>query len=161
MDLKDLPQLYAAYQKKYTLPSYAKLNKEFEFLYMGHITALDFPLRFIRRRIADRLAGAVNYLQTILQPNPGSFVLLRESSFFSAEDKQKVSNLLQQFILLERGSFVLEVSGEEKDDAVYIQKTFKSWLTLKKDYAALVKLLPEGWKQQAEEKKPEKNQYMG
>ena len=161
MDLKDLPKAYETLHKKYTLPTYADLNNEFELLYISAtLASLDFPLRFIRRRVADRLANAVGYLQSILQPNPGSFVLMRESSFFSNEEKQKIGDLLQQMITLERTSFVLDLQGNEQQDAKYIQETFKQWLVLKKTYASFVTKLPERWKQQ-EEKKIVRNQYMG
>ena len=161
MDLKDLPKAYEALQKKYTLPTYTDLNNEFELLYISAtLASLDFPLRFIRRRMADRIANAVGYLQSILQPNPGSFVLMRESSFFNTDEKLKIGELLQQFLTLERTSFVLDLQGDEQKDAHYIHDTFKQWLVLKKVYATFVTQLPDHWKQQ-EEKKVVRNQYMG
>jgi len=160
MELKDLPRVYESYQSKYSLPSYDELNKEFELLYIGPLTSLDFPLRFMRRRIADRLASAVSYLQTLLQPNPSSLVYLRESSFFSVEEKQQIVVLLKEFMQLERRSFALELTGSEQDDAHYIRDAHQHWLVLKKQYAAVVKKLPERWQQQ-EEKKTIRNQYVG
>ncbi|MBS3144949.1 hypothetical protein J4208_05190 [Candidatus Woesearchaeota archaeon] len=161
MDIKDLPKAYEALQKKYTLPAYHDLNNEFELLYISaSLVSLDFPLRFIRRRMADRIGNAVNYLQALLQPNPGSLVLMRESSFFSSDEKLKIGDLLQQMIALERTSFVLDLQGDEKQDAHYIHETFKQWISLKKIYATFIARLPEHWKQQ-EEKKPTKNPYVG
>lgn len=161
MDLKDLPKLYETAQKKYTLPAYTNLNNEFELLYVSvNLVSLDFPLRFIRRRMADRFANAVGYLQSLLQPNPGSFVLMRESSFFNNDEKIKIGELLQQLLTLERTSFVLDLQGDEQKDAQYINENFKQWLALKKTYATFVNQLPEHWKQQ-EEKKTVRNQYMG
>src|SRR3989344_4901891 len=99
MELKDLPKIYETLQKKHTLPSYHDLNNEFELLYVSaNLISLDFPLRFIRRRIADRIANVVNYLQALLQPNPGSLVLMRESSFFNGDEKGKMRALLQQML---------------------------------------------------------------
>ncbi|HLC71984.1 MAG TPA: hypothetical protein VJH37_00210 [Candidatus Nanoarchaeia archaeon] len=161
MDLKDLPKAYEVLRKKYTLPAYNDLNYEYELLYISAtLASLDFPLRFIRRRVADRLANAVGYLQSLLQPNPGSFVLMRESSFFSSDEKLKIGDLLQQMIILERTSFVLDLQDNERQDAKYIQETFKQWLVLKKTYASFVTKLPERWKQQ-EDKKSTKNPYVG
>lgn len=161
MDIKDLPKAYESLQKKYTLPTYNDLNNEFELLYVSAaLVSLDFPLRFIRRRMADRCGNAVNYLQALLQPNPGSLVLMRESSFFTSDEKSKMGDLLQQMITLERQSFVLDLQGDEKQDAKYIHDTFKQWLALKKIYATFIARLPEHWKQQ-EDKKPTKNPYVG
>lgn len=161
MELKDLPKAYESLQKKYSLPAYADLNHEFELLYVSALLAsLDFPLRFIRRRMADRLGSAVNYLQALLQPNPASLVLMKESSFFSGEEKSKMGELLQHMVTLERTSFVLDLQGDEQQDAQYIKETFKRWVALKKTYTTFIARLPEHWKQQ-EEKKIIRNQYVG
>jgi len=161
MDQGHVHQAYAALQKKYSLPSYDLLNQAFELLYITPICHIDFPLRFVRRRMVDKIGMICNFLQTMLQPNPSWLIYLKESSFFTADDRQQMSDLLRQGMQWERESMLLDVDHDEQADARFIKDVFQRWKKFKEQYASLAKKLPEGWKQADNHQPKMKNPYVG
>ncbi|MEK6903311.1 MAG: hypothetical protein AABW64_01545 [Nanoarchaeota archaeon] len=152
---------YASYQKKYSLPSYQHLNQEFEFLAIGQLQQIDFPLRFMRRRMTDRIAGICNFFQTILQPNPGSYVLLKESSFFTGDEKQQIQRLLYEAMVFLTKSTLLDSTFDEKADAAFIRELYKFWMHAKPQYRKLLEKLEQGWQKKPEQQKQAQNHYFG
>src|SRR3989344_2869189 len=145
MNLKDE---YEKLKKKHKLPNYEELDNEFELLYVAKLEEIKFPLRFIRRRINDKIAWFCNMLQTILQPNPGSLISLEESKFFSESDREKIINLLKDLMYIERESLVLDVEFDEKKDIEFINKALNKWGGIKKDIIYFSEVLRKGWKEE-------------
>lgn len=156
--MSDVKKEYEKYQKKHSLPLYDDLDKEFELLYVADIKEIRFVLRFIRRRMNDKIATTCNMLQSLLQPNPSSFINLQESSFFSKEEKNKYSVLLKESMQVERVSLVLDFSSDDKKEAEFIKETYKKWLEWKEEILRITKKLVEGWKT-LEIKEEKKEQY--
>ena len=158
--MSDVKKEYESLRKKYDLPDYDKLDNEFEFLYIGEIKEIRFPLRFIRRRINDKIALICNMVQTLLQPNPGSIINLQESSFLSKEDKLRYTQLLKDLMETERTSLRLDFDFDERKDANFIKEAFKKWNEYKQEIVKLTDKLIEGWKK-LEIKKEQKDRYFG
>ncbi len=154
----EIKQEYERLKLKYNLPDYEELNREFELLYIQPIQEISFPMRFIRRRVSDRLVWVCNMIQTMLNPNPSSFINLQESKFFDAKDREKMTLLLKEFMQLERQTLILDFLGDEEKDAQLIKEIYKVWIKNKKEIINLAEKLKEGWKQ---ETKQEKNHYFG
>ena len=158
--MSDLKKEYESLKKKYNLPDYDGLDNEFELLYVGEIKEIKFPLRFIRRRINDKIAMVCNMIQTLLQPNPGSVINLQEASFLDKEEKNKYSELLKNLMIIERTSLALDLNFDENGDAEFIKDNYKGWLEAKDDIMKLTDKLIDGWKK-LEIKKEQRNHYFG
>ncbi|MBI2671606.1 hypothetical protein HYX16_01600 [Candidatus Woesearchaeota archaeon] len=154
-----LKEDYEKLCKKYKLPKYEDLDNEFELLYVTKLEEIKFPLRFIRRRINDKIAWFCNMLQTILQPNPGSLISLEESKFFSDNEREKIINLLKDLMFIERESLVLDIESDEKKDVEFVNKVLGKWNSIKKDIIYFSEVLRKGWKEEL--KKEEKEHYFG
>ena len=155
----NLREEYEKLMKTHKLPNYEDLDKEFEILYVTKLEEIKFPLRFIRRRMNDKIAWFCNMLQNIIQPNPGSIIGLEESKFFSKEDKEKIIKLLKELMRIERESLSLDVEYDEKKDVEYINNVFSKWEKIRKDIARFSGILKNGWKEGI--KKESKEQYFG
>jgi len=155
----DIKTAYAQVQHKYKLPPYETLNSEFELLYASPVIEITYPLRFIRRRINDKIYWICNMIQSIMQPNPSSLVNMHEASAFSKEDKEHLSTLLKDLMRLERTSFVIDIKHSEQGDATFIKDAFSLWKEKKKDITAFANKLVESWT--LEEKKQKKDHYFG
>ena len=149
----ELKKEYDILAKKYNLPDYEDLDKEFELLYVMDIKEIKYPLRFVRRRINDKMAWACTMIQSILQPNPGSLVNLQESNCFTKDDKQKLFAALKDMMQLERKSLLLDINFNEKEDATFIAEAFNRWLTVKKDVSWMAEKMHQYWTTMEEEKK--------
>ena len=155
----NLKEDYEKLKKTYKLPNYEDLDKEFELLYVTKLEEIKFPLRFIRRRMNDKIAWFCNMLQNIIQPNPGSIIGLEESKFFSSEDREKMIKLLKELMYIERESLILDVEYDEKKDVEYISNVFNKWGKIKKEICNFSEILKKGWKEEI--RKESKEQYFG
>lgn len=153
--MMDIKTDYEALAKKYKLPSYEDLDENFEILYVGTITEIKYPLRFIRRRINDKLAFFCSLLQGLLQPNPGSLVNLQESKFLDEAEHKKIMKLLKELMFIERQSLLLDINPSEKEEADFIKETFKEWNTIKKEVETIFTKVKDAWKKEIEKKKGE------
>jgi len=158
--MKDLKQNYQKLVGKYSLPAFEQLDKEFEILYMRDIFEVAYPLRFIRRRINDKISWICNMIQTIMQPNPGSLINMEESTFFSKEQKESYKQLLKELMYLERISLNLDIETSEEKDAEFIKTTFSKWDEIKSKILEITNVLKEGWKKETSKKNKNHN-YMG
>ena len=154
-----LKEDYEKLKKSYKLPNYEDLDREFELLYVTKLEEIKFPLRFIRRRITDKISWFCNMLQNIIQPNTGSLISLEESKFFSDNDRQKIIAVLKELMDVERESLMLEVTFSEKEDAEFINNIYIKWNKIRKDIAYFTEILKKGWKEEV--KKEEKEHYFG
>ena len=150
---------YEELSKKYKLPSYEELDNEFELLYFQNIMEISFPLRYVRRRIGDRVNWFIGFFQGILNPNPSSLINLEESKFFSKEDKDKIVSLVKEMVIFERENLMLDLAQDEKKDAEFIKKGIEKWAEFKKEIEPYCVKLKEGWK--AETSEEEKEEYFG
>ncbi len=156
----DLKKSYEVLAKKYKLPSYDELDYEFELLLLGTVIEIPFPLRFVRRRINERIGWTCNIIQAILQPNPSSLISVQESNFFSKEDKGNIATLLKELMALERSSLSLDLNFDEKNDAEMITKLLKSWRQYKPQIIKISEKLRDGWEHQQKET-TKREQYFG
>lgn len=155
----NLKEEYEKLRKLHKLPNYEDLDKEFELLYISGLEEIKFPLRFIRRRITDKISWFCNMLQNILQPNPGSLISLEESKFFSDADREKLISLLKELMYFERQSLMLEVNFNEKEDVEFVNDVFTKWGKIRKEISYFAEKLKKGWKEEL--KKEEKEPYIG
>ena len=156
--MENIKNRYNEIAKKNNLPSWEDLDREYELGYTGVIMEISFPLRFVRRRIGDRLAWAANFLQGLLQPNPSSLVSMHESKFFNEEDRKKVVELLKVFMQTERTNLSLDIANSDEDSAKWIKDAHKKWSESKKDLLNLTEKMKTGWKQDV---KAGKGAYFG
>ena len=159
MITNDVKEEYAAFEKKYKLPHYDELNQEFELLYFTNVYEIPFVLRFVRRRMNDRISTFAHTLQVLLHPNPGSFISLEESSFLTDEGKHKASSLLKELMKFTRESTLLDVNFDEKKDAAFIRDAYLFLKNVRGDLYSLLEKVKKGWESQAKEESNE--QYFG
>ncbi len=154
-----LQDKYEPLMKKYHLPSYHELDDEYELLYFQSILEISHPLRFIRRRIIDKINGFIHLFQNLLQPMNGNLIALEESSFLTEEEKQSIVYFVKNMLILERESLLLDIHHHEKKDAEFIQRAHKYWLEHKNNVSDYVTKLKEGWAKEA--KPPSNAHYFG
>ncbi|MBI2499031.1 hypothetical protein HYV88_02205 [Candidatus Woesearchaeota archaeon] len=155
----EIKNQYAVLSKKYKLPSWKELDNEFELLYFTSLVEISHVLRFIRRRINDRVSMFIHNLQGFLQPNPGSPISLEEANFLDEEEKKKVAVILRELMNLERRNSLLDLNFDEKKDAEFINDAVKRWFELKKDISKIINKVKKGWESKVKEYS--KEEYFG
>jgi len=137
--------------KKYSLPV-RELDKEVELvdLFVKKRESPEFPLRTIRRRLADFYSLWLNYLHSIIFPNPQSIILTKESEAFDEKDKEEIYRIIAILAKFTRESVLLEVKKDESREADFINESFGKFKSLKKSIEQIIKKSIELWKKESE-----------
>jgi hypothetical protein len=146
---------YEPLQKKYGLPSFEQLDREFE---IGGIEAEDSPLREIRKKIDDKLKAMRSLLEEVLQPE-ANLAGIYESRAFSESEKKELFELYRKIMSKERQCMQLLIKNDEQADAAFIKSFSAEWETLKKELAGAADKLRDYWENEKEEH--EKLGYFG
>jgi len=76
----DIKKEYEKLRKKHNLPSYDKINNDFELDSLQNLSE-DLFLRLIRRRMNEKIIFFCRILEEILHPNASSIISLHETKF--------------------------------------------------------------------------------
>ncbi|MFH1592823.1 MAG: hypothetical protein ABIB47_05645 [Candidatus Woesearchaeota archaeon] len=149
----DLKSDYEKLSKKYDLPDYEELDNYFEFLYFQKLIEIKFPLRFVRRRIFDKVNSYIGFLQNIISPNPQSLISLEESKFFTEEEKNEMIILLKDMMRLERKNLLMDLQSSEDEQAEFIKEAYAAWKGYKDKIYALSEKLKDTWSSETKAEK--------
>ena len=144
----DLKQEYEKLSKKYNLPKYEELDDQFELLYFHQIIEIKYPLRFVRRRMFDKINSFIVFLQNLVNPNPASLISLEESKFFSDEEKNEIISLIREMIKLERQSVLIDLSSTEEKEAKFIKEVYSFWKKHKEKIYKINQKIKENWEKE-------------
>ena len=136
MELKDLKKAYSGYESKYKLPSFDKLNEDFEIEKIN--LESDFLLRVIRKLMMDKVVGFLNFFERVIS-NPAGlpgiyYQFIRAIDSADKKESDKIYNILGELSLI---AFEREINVSEKGEAELIKKIYSQWSALK---PALMKL---------------------
>ncbi len=135
---------YEATRKKYNLPAFDELDREFDLAGIEHD---DNPLREVRHRIQERLEFASGIVDTVCQPDPNNVKSMMESSFCSETDKHAAFALLKHVMVLWRQLTEATLLNEEKSDAELIKLVLKDWKDIKQALLPIIRKIRASWKE--------------
>ncbi len=154
---QDIHDAYATLRKKYSsLPAFEKMDAEFE---ISAIEPGTFPLRQIRKQVADRVDWILQLFDGILQPDTNSFSEMYEYSSFSEQERETILALYKRAMILYRGLMECELALDDDADAKALAEAAAEWPKLRKDTLPIIKALTASWSQIKETK--EMLQYLG
>lgn len=150
------PVAYEALKIKYTLPSFSELDAEFE---ICSIEEENCTLRNICKKIHERIDGAVQIIEKIIQPDPNSYIDLYECKFFTHSEKDTLLKLFREMMFVSRTILELDLLQDEKASADFIRQFYGEWLGMKKTLLPIILNLKNAWKEDKRNK--EKLDYLG
>ena len=132
MELIDLKKQYEPLSKKHKLPSFEKLNEDFEIDKIDRET--DFLLRLVRKTMMEKIINSLGFIEMLLNPVNAPRLYLGYIKSISQEDKEKIDKIFEALADLSLNSLSLELSSDESKEAELIQKIFSKWNELKPDF---------------------------
>jgi hypothetical protein len=138
----DIEKSYKELAKKYKLPEFSMLDREFEISTIENDT---FLLREIISKIADKIEFYTILLNNILHPDNGQLGLMHECRFFDDERKKSVLELYGVFMKFDRRSVLVSLSGKEDENAKFISDFAREWPTLKEKLKEIVTVMHNAW----------------
>lgn len=151
----DVKELYSEIRgKNKDLPSFEELDSEFE------ISTVEerFPLRNIRRKIAEKVEYYSKIIEELLQPDT-NLIPMYECRVFREDEKEDIYDVLKKLMFILRSSSEVALKSDEKEDVKFISDAFKGWTNLKPDLSKIIAKIKSSWEKETELK--EDLEYLG
>ncbi len=145
----DFKAEYEKLRKKYNLPDFEVLNKEFELVDMEKKENVP---RALRRRLREKLIFFCRIVEGIIYPTERSPLATYESSFFDDFTKLQLSKIHRMMMVFDRKGLCLDVEDSEEKNMGYILDLLKEWPGLKRELLKTVVLMERSWQNHIEEK---------
>ena len=139
---KDMQKEYELVKRKYALPDYSALDKEFSF---GQLEPTDFVLRGVLSKMHDRLDYSIKILHAIIQPE-NDLADMQEAEHFSDSEKKQVQEMFKRLSFYEKEFLIADFDYSDEAAASLINQFAREWLRLKPDYLNLLRTMRETWK---------------
>ncbi len=150
-----MKQEYLKLKKKYSLPDYNLLNKEFEIQAIDLATA-GLPIKAILRAIMGKLGLFANYIEIVISPINQTIHSLVEVNNTSEENRKEMYNFYKKLSFLIHEMAETELK-EEKDVAKYINNFMKEWPEIKQKQMKYLNIIKEAWKKEETEEQDHLN----
>ncbi len=136
-DLEKLKKDYIKIQSKYNLPSFEKLNEDFQ-IEKALESETDILIREIRKFMADKFSNYLRFVEAILHPvNTPMFVFSIVKSL-TADEKNKLSEIYKELVKIEIKLIELDLKFVEKKEADFIKEAYETWQGLKDDFLGII-----------------------
>ena len=146
--LEELKKEYAKLQKKYSLPSFEKLNEEFDIEKIAE-NETDFLLREVRKAIMDKVINYLRFIEMLLNPSNAPMFFLSLIKGLNSQDKRILERMYEKLGTLEIDVICLDCKYNEKDEADFIKKLTKEWKDISDEMIKLTEILKRNWSQKS------------
>ena len=143
-NLEKLKKDYQEIQQKYDLPSFEKLNEDFEIEKIAEVET-DFLLREIRKCIADRLINYLRFIESILNPVNVPMFVFSIIKIITPKEKERLTEVYKKLAEQEVELIALDIKFSEEKEAKFIQEVYIAWQDIKKDMLNIVDVIKKNW----------------
>jgi len=148
--LKALKEKYFTLEKKYSLPSFEKLNEDFQIEKIAE-EETDLVLREVRKVMVDKFSNYLRFVEGILHPSEAPVFVFSIIKTLGVEEKNLLSDSYRILSRLEVDFLELDIEFSEIKESEFILKSFKEWQEVKKKLLAVIKTIKDNWDNKASE----------
>ena len=121
--LKELKEEYHKLSRKYHIPDFNELNKQFDVEDVQ--TDTDFLLRRIRKIILEKITNYSRFIELILNPSTAPMFFFKLVRKLEPNDREKLSKIYEILGNLETQVIHLDLDCSEDKEARFIQESFE------------------------------------
>ena len=151
MELEELKNAYAEHERKYKLPSFNELNKNFEIEKIERQS--DILPRIIRVVMMEKVIATQRFIESLLNPGNAPRILYRYLKSIGSEDTKKIEEIYDKFGVLTLKALSLDVEYKEDKEAEMIKEIQSVWEGCKKNLHEIIKDVQNPKEQQAKKEK--------
>jgi NTP pyrophosphatase (non-canonical NTP hydrolase) len=155
--LADLKKEYSKIEKKYSLPSYAEINNEFDIEKVAE-QETETLLREVRKVMIDKVIAYLRFIEMMLNPSNAPMFFFALLKGMDASDKKLLEELYTKLGKLEIDVLFVDNNYSEKSEADFIKKVFKEWKQIKDGMNKIHGSLEKCWDKKCETKE---KSYLG
>lgn len=138
-DIKRLKDQYSFAAKKYNLPAFEQLNRDFEIEKIDHES--ECILRVVRKAMMEKIVNSLGFLEMLLNPVNVPRMYMSAVKSLKQEDMnatEAVYNALSSLVL---SALALEIDYTEQKEAEMISKINSKWSSVKGSFGAIIRKL--------------------
>jgi len=155
--LEKLKKDYEIIQGRYGLPEFNTLNSEFAIEKVAE-SETDFLIRGVALVMAEKFSNYLRFVELILNPSNSPMFIFSLIKIMGEEEKRKLSEIYKELTKIELTLVELDVDFSEKKEADFINNSYKTWLSIKKDFISVIEKMKTNWDNKSENNK---NGYFG
>jgi len=149
-DLAHLKEAYGILQIKYGLPSFEKLNEDFQIEKAAECET-DFVLREVRRYVTDKFFNYLRFIESILTPTNGPMFVFAITKTLGTKDREKLIELYKRIAKVDIDLIELDIEYSEEKEAKSIREYSSMWQEIKKEFLEIVDVIKKNWNNKLED----------
>jgi len=142
--LEILKENYEELQKKYCLPDFNEMNKEFQIEKVADCET-DFLIREIRKFVAEKFSNYLRFIETILHPVNAPMFIFSIIKSIGADEKKELKKKKKKLAKYEVKIIKLDMEFDEKKEAKFINDSYKTWQKIKEDFLKVINVIEKNW----------------
>ncbi|MGD9276675.1 MAG: hypothetical protein PVJ67_05865 [Candidatus Pacearchaeota archaeon] len=147
--LDELKKNYSKLEKKYSLPGFDELNKDFAIERISDEKTL-FLIREIRKFMAEKFSEYLRFIEGLLNPVNAPMFIFSVVKLLNANDKEKLSEAYKKLSFVGINLIELDLEFNEDKEAEFIKKGFNEWQKIKKDILKIIEEVKKNWNKKSE-----------
>ena len=138
-NIRKLKMDYAPLAKKYKLPDFDGLNRDFEIEKIEKET--DYVLRTIRKAMMEKTVNSLGFLEMLMNPVNVPRMYLACVKSLTSEDMKTIDRIYRTFADLILASLEREVNYSEQGEAEMIKLIYNKWAAVKAPFGVILRRL--------------------
>lgn len=149
LKLEKLKENYKKIEKTYHLPNFETLNSEFSIEKVADVET-DFLIREIGRIMSEKFSNYLRFVELILNPVNSPMFIFSIIKTIGEDEKKKLSEIYKQLTKIELNLIELDIDFSEKKEADFINRSYKTWMNMKKDFMEIIEKIKSNWDSKSE-----------
>lgn len=142
--LEKLKENYKVIEKRYDLPSFEKLNEDFQIEKAAEMET-DILIREVRKFMADKLAGYMRFVETLINPVNAPMFVFSIIKSLGPEEKKKATEIYKKLAKNEIKLIEIDTDFSEKTEAEFIRNSYELWKGIKRDILYITERINKNW----------------
>jgi hypothetical protein len=149
-DLTKLKEKYRILQLKYNLPSFEKLNEDFQ-IEKTTESETDFVLKEVRKSVTDKFFNYLRFIESILTPTNAPMFVFAITKTLGIKEREKMIELYKRIAKVDIDLIELDIEYSEEKEANAIKKYYEMWQGIKKELLEIVGVIKNNWDTKVED----------
>lgn len=147
--VEKLKEKYAVLEKKYSLPGFDELNRDFSIEKAEKDS--DFILREIVHLMVDKFQNYIRFLENLINPSNASLFAFNLMKIVDSESKTKFSEAYKKLSEIEMNLIKLDIKPSEELEAKFIKDSYGKWKEIQKELYEVIEYAEKNWNNKHEQ----------
>jgi hypothetical protein len=135
---------YLDIQKKFELPDFDELNKEFQIEKICS-DETDYLIREIRKYLTEKISSYMRLSEALLNPSNSPLFVFSIVKNLNFKDKELIQEIYKKLAKIEVDLFELDLEFSEEREAKFFKDSYEIWKEVKRDLLEIVRAVKKNW----------------